>query len=493
MTDLYSKVDTRIRDSLLLLDSSSNAVTGEVPGNFTLALYQLGVGDIVTTGITISEMDAVNEPGEYELDMNPLTSFVIATGVYCLTVHNTTHNQWFKSIYLITADGTGAGTIGPNIFTASSGDGRVTDGVLPVEGVTVFILDSNNNLITTALTDVNGDWGPVYLEDGSFTATAQLIGFTGASAVLTMAGGGGSIGSDIVITVASALGTVTNGALVAYTRRQSGDQGGDKANIQIQECVNAGLQKAARDHFSNFYQTDAKILLRAQFTTGTVALTLGSKAVVLTGGIWPSWAANGELLVNGVYLEIDIRTDDTNLILVDDWVEANVAAATFNLSQLEYAQPADLMAVGVDIWYQGSARLAADPTTYIDIQRWKRQGSFKGDRVWASHRKKFVIYPVVSTDSYADYFYYRSPVVLDFASPNTVADMDPLNIALVQRGIDTELVIRGIYAGGLDDPSGAYEKELLRMRRNDSVTTGRNRVRDARGGRSRLGNSYSGN
>ena len=167
MAHRFHKVSTRLREALLLLDNASNPVTGEVPGNFTITAVQLGIGDIATTGIVLSEVDAINDPGQYAIDFDPLTSFVNGTGTFFVTVVNTTQNRWFNIIIEVTADGTGAGTIGPNVFIAATADGRVTDGVNPVEDATVYILDSNNLIVTAMQTDVDGLWGPVYVDDGS--------------------------------------------------------------------------------------------------------------------------------------------------------------------------------------------------------------------------------------------------------------------------------------------------------------------------------------
>ncbi len=81
----------------------------------------------------------------------------------------------------------------------------------------------------------------------------------------------------------------------------------------------------------------------ASYDTGTIEYTHSSKTVTLTGGTWPSWAADGVIVIDSVPYPIASRTDGTSIILVDaNNPGANVAALTeFVIYREAYTLPVD--------------------------------------------------------------------------------------------------------------------------------------------------------
>jgi hypothetical protein len=79
------KVGTLVRTELIVFDDGDNRVTGLVNADFTKRLVKDGVSD--PTVVTVSEIDAITRPGEYEATFTPLT-----IGEWFLYVFESTFN-----------------------------------------------------------------------------------------------------------------------------------------------------------------------------------------------------------------------------------------------------------------------------------------------------------------------------------------------------------------------------------------------------------------
>jgi len=86
----------------------------------------------------------------------------------------------------------------------------------------------------------------------------------------------------------------------------------------------------------------------AYYSTGTV--TIASGVVTLVDGTFPSWAASGELSVNGSVYSIDTRDGDTQVTL-DDTSVTVASAASYSVSQWTYDLPDDFGRCIGDIHY----------------------------------------------------------------------------------------------------------------------------------------------
>ncbi len=76
----------------------------------------------------------------------------------------------------------------------------------------------------------------------------------------------------------------------------------------------------------------------APYATGTV--TIANGVVTLSGGVFPSWAAQGELVVNSETYPVSTRDSDTQLTLTNDWVDVSTASV-FSLGRPAYDLPVD--------------------------------------------------------------------------------------------------------------------------------------------------------
>lgn len=76
--------------------------------------------------------------------------------------------------------------------------------------------------------------------------------------------------------------------------------------------------------------------VNAGYSTGTI--TISSGVVTLSGGTWPSWAADGLVLVNGYGMSVNTRDSNTQLTL-DSLVENYSAGTKYALTNVDPTLP----------------------------------------------------------------------------------------------------------------------------------------------------------
>lgn len=98
------------------------------------------------------------------------------------------------------------------------------------------------------------------------------------------------------------------------------------------------LDGRPQHRWSFLYPIAPPLKTSAAYKTGTVAIVNG--VVTLTGGVNPSWAADGELTVLGITYTVNTRDSNTQLTLDD--LTVNVAGPkTFELTRPAYTLPDD--------------------------------------------------------------------------------------------------------------------------------------------------------
>lgn len=113
----------------------------------------------------------------------------------------------------------------------------------------------------------------------------------------------------------------------------------------ILECIGDGLRDVYAAHNWSFFRPVRDIATTAPYSTGTVAIAAG--VVTLSGGTFPSWAADGVLKVGDNYYSISLRNSGTSLTLDDTSV--TVAAGTaYQLARPEIELPSTFEAIAND-------------------------------------------------------------------------------------------------------------------------------------------------
>jgi hypothetical protein len=447
----YHKVGTTFRTSFVYLDNTGTAVTGLTSGSFTIELAKDGTGNQSTTGITLAEIDATHNAGEYSITVSGTTGFASATGEYELVTYRTAtpSDRWSISVR-VTSDGTGTGTWGVVAFTAVASNGRVMSGGTPLSGATVRVVDSSGNLYAQALTDASGLWGTIYFNaNGTYTAFVQKSSYTTTSGTITVTGltTATGPGTDLSITASAASSSITAGTLWSYARRQYGDRTGSKADTEIQQAVDDAIWMLCNRRSWPWLHTAGRVNLNAAYNTGSIAVTNGSAVVTLTAGTWPTWAASGELYVQGLPQPILSRDSGTQLTLVNAWGEATASGLVFIIAQHSYSLPGDCQRIeeimGGNTWPWGPDPVSA---ATLEVQRTLIQSGLTYPALFAIRKDQLLVWPFPSANKMVNLTYFRRPASL--VNSSDVMDFDPLLLELVRRAIDYQVSIRGDCVAG---------------------------------------------
>ncbi len=462
------QVGTNYKDTIYIKDKTTNAaVTGLVQANFTIHISRGTTGNVSTVGFTLTEVDAVNNAGHYDILSSGATGFGATTaGKYLVTVVRTADPAYsYEQTVLYTSDGTFAGTAGAASFTASANDGRVTDGTNPLTGATVRLRNSANTIVAQLTTNASGLWGPVYL-DSTVTIDAQKSGYSVNSANVVTVVGSTATGplTDVALTAATSSSGILNSDLLAYARVQIRNQSGAQSDITLQQIVNNAIGWVATAKFWNFYKTYGDFTLREPYSTGTIALTPNSTTCTLTTGTWPTWAASGKLKIGGKVYRIASRTSGAVVVLATAWAEDAETAATYLIFQDEYALASDCLKFGQPFpganWGWGGEASSFESvlqaqSSIIQGQAYPSMHCVHGSGGTA----KLLVwpYPNGSEDVLLPYWYYRKPAAL--AAAGDTADVDPLWIELLHRSIDYQIAPR--YEAGVAGRSDPVYKQLM--------------------------------
>lgn len=474
--DLYRKVGVVINDAIFLANPANpNGVTGQA-ANFTLTLAKDGTGNQATTGVTITEVSSVNNPGVYALACNATTSFVAATGAYHLVARWTTDPTYqFPKTYWVTSDGTGEGTFGAASFTAVASNGRITDGAAALAGATIYFRTPAGTPYVSVTSSATGVWGPVWFPaDGTWPYTVQLAGYGQATGNITVSGSTATgPGADIALTAGTASG-LTLANLKTYARYQVRGQVGTATDAQIVSAINDGLTTAAKEFKHSWLQTDGQLAFQAYYATGTITLTQDSAIVTLDGGTFPTWAARGNILYGGQFFKVTSRDSDTQVTINTTWAQATVAGVSYVLYQDAYDLPSNCLVFNKALpgtgWGWGP-----DPISFASLRVYQTSMNVQSPQpsCFAIKEDQIIVWPYPSQTRNWAIVYYRRPATL--VNNSDEADWDPLNLEVLQRAIDVQLALRfgPIMHGDVNQCEKDYRAALNKAIVNDKENANR--------------------
>jgi hypothetical protein len=476
--DLYRKVGVVINDAIFLSTPAfPNGVTGQA-ANFTLRLGKDTVGNQSTAGISITEMDSVNNPGWYPLVCNATTSFVANTGAYHLVARWTSDpNYQFPKTYWVTSDGTGAGTFGAASFTATASNGRVTNGATPLSGASIYFTTPSPALTPYAslTSDASGLWGPIWFPaDGVWPFTVMLAGYSVGSGTVTVSGSTATgPATDIALSAGTASGlSVTN--LKTYARFQVRGNVGTATDTMLLSAINDALFTAAKEFKHSWLQTDGNLVFNAAYTTGTLTLTNGSAVVTLAGGTFPTWAADGAIYYNGQAFQVLSRDSATQVTLTTNWAGATVSGVSYVIYQDAYDLPSDCLVFNKALpgtgWGWGP-----DPISFPSFRVYQSTFNVQSPQpsTFCIKGDQILVWPYPSQSRNWPIIYYRRPATL--VNNSDEADWDPLNLEVLQRAIDVQLAMRfgPVMHGDVDQCEKDYRAALNKAIANDKENANR--------------------
>lgn len=102
---------------------------------------------------------------------------------------------------------------------------------------------------------------------------------------------------------------------------------------QILDTLKAAQRRVYTAHRWRFMEPSAELTTVEPYSTGTVTIVAG--VVTLASGTFPSWAADGDLIVSNVAYSINTR-DSGSQVTLDDLTVAASAGSTYELARSAY-------------------------------------------------------------------------------------------------------------------------------------------------------------
>lgn len=257
--------------------------------------------------------------------------------------------------------------------------------------------------------------------------------------------------------------------LRTYCADQWGDKSSTKAVRVYDRLINAAHREIAQASRWSYFRKEAYVQLKAPYSTGTVEMSNGATSATLTGGTWPTDAANAVLIVSGdtdVAFEVSSRDSTTVLTLGATWIQSSASGLTYSLHYQAYAPPSDFrtMCEG-DLEEQSWIRyLTPGDFKRYSLSTRNTSGKPLYYTIWGS---KLRVYPYPSSTEYWQFDYWRWPSSLSSASDTM--DWDENMIDLMFAAIDM-LISRkwGDYHVSPSVARMAYEEKLKDCRAIDS-------------------------
>lgn len=119
----------------------------------------------------------------------------------------------------------------------------------------------------------------------------------------------------------------------------------DSETSDIEDCIQDGLRMVYASHDWSFFKPIEDVTTTAPYTTGTVEIVDG--VVTLTTGTFPSWAADGTLMVSDNYYSVATRDSDSQITLDDTTLDVD-AGTSYELGRPEIPLDAAFEAVSGD-------------------------------------------------------------------------------------------------------------------------------------------------
>lgn len=213
----------------------------------------------------------------------------------------------------------------------------------------------------------------------------------------------------------------------------------------IRRSIHAAYREIGQTCKWSFLHKQGRIHLNALYSTGTVAYTHSTRALDLTTGTWPTWAADAVVRVGGEYVvnHVSSRESDSQLIL-DATLNpgADVAAGTsYTIYQQWYALPWDFYKLiapwGENAWRMGQ-QLPWDDMLSLDRYR-----DESGDMRYFCVREVpdlmgtmgLYMHPPADAADTIDFIYQRHPRQLRYTGHDTAETQGTITVTAASAAV----------------------------------------------------------
>ncbi len=180
-------------------------------------------------------------------------------------------------------------------------------------------------------------------------------------------------------------------------------------------AIESVLRETLAEHDWAFLQNDATIVTKAPYYTGTITYVASTRTMTLSGGTWPTWAANGVVLIGDRWYDVESRTSNS-VIVMKDGPPADISApSAFGIYQDIYDLPSDFSVlqniVRLDTWQPLEMK---SPQALFELrQTWRSAATPDSFAIYGSPntpgRMAIRFAPVPDAEEEFPYLYKRSP------------------------------------------------------------------------------------
>ena len=224
-----------------------------------------------------------------------------------------------------------------------------------------------------------------------------------------------------------------NIAMILGISRDSADWSAETA-ADVSRIIRAGRRRFVSAHDWDFLKEYHDFAVEAPYSTGTVAITAG--VVTLTGGTFPTTAANQLLSVNGKLYRINTRDTATQVTLRDTSVSA-AALTPFTLHVTRYPLP-DTFAEFIDPPTVEGGH-ASELREVLVLPEYEIRRLTSVDSVYTERPQMFSVFHDLDDD--------------DYGIPSYYVDIYPLP--------DKAYSVRSLVRTNIDDATGAGDSDTI--------------------------------
>lgn len=132
---------------------------------------------------------------------------------------------------------------------------------------------------------------------------------------------------------------ITAADMQAKLLRMVGGQADPEMVSDIRTAIRSALRLVSAEHLWPYYCDYLHLNTSESYTTGTIAYTAATRTVVLTGGTWPSWAAQGSLIIDTLHARVDAVASSTSLTVISSDAPVDDYSGTYTMYQYQFTLP----------------------------------------------------------------------------------------------------------------------------------------------------------
>lgn len=152
---------------------------------------------------------------------------------------------------------------------------------------------------------------------------------------------------------------ITAADMQAKLLRMVGGEADQETVSDLRMAIRAALRLVSAEHSWPYYHDYLNLNTQETYTTGTITYVASTRTVTLAGGTWPSWAAQGSVIIDTFHARVDTVSSSTVLTVRSDDAPVEDFSGDFTIYQYQFTLP-----VASNIYKIGKIQL--DQITWLE-------------------------------------------------------------------------------------------------------------------------------